>query len=149
MTWKKRDPVSNLVILGDDEGQVRMVGGLLAAVTQDQQYPSRSNYELIQKDGNSVVVAGSASLGRQIFPRDVGKFLKAQFLGWGKSANGKFKQIEVNVWDGEPTEDMRKWPHYGEFANEAKPRQEGKAAADEDFSDFPAALRDEDDDLPF
>ena len=148
MTWTKRDPVSNLVVLGDDEGQVRKVGGLLAAVTQDQQYPSRNNYELVQKDGNSIVVAGSASLSRQIFPKDVGKFLKATFLGWGKSPNGKFKQIEVNIWDGEPNDEMRRWPRYDEFTN-SKGRATAEKPARSEFDDLPAALQDESDYVPF
>ena len=148
MSWKKRDPVSNLVVLGDDEGQAKKVGGLLAAVTQDPQYPARSNYELVQKGGESILLAGSASLGRQIFPADVGKFLKAEFHGWGKAPNGKFKQIEVNIWDGEATEDMKKWPRYAEFHPNGQPP---KAAPkpEESFEDFPAALDAEDDDLPF
>jgi hypothetical protein len=151
MSWGKREPTTNLVILGDDEGCVQKAGGLLVRMIQDQQYPQRQNYELVQRNGDSIMLAGSASLSRQIFPGDVGKFLKAEFLGWGKSANGKFKQIEVNIWEGDPTEDMKKWPRFGETTKPAPEREKAKAKArDDDFSDFPEAV-DEDDGsgLPF
>ena len=137
MTWQKRDPVSNLVVLGDDDGQVQKIGGLLVGLRQDAQYPSRHNYEIVKRDGESVWLAGSASLGRQLGPNDAGKFIKCEFVGWGKSANGKFKQIDVVVWDGEPTADMKKWPQYGETLEDAPPVDEGQA------EDEP------DDDLPF
>lgn len=153
MGWDKREPTTNLVILGDDEGCVRKVGGLLVRMIQDQQYPQRQNYEIVQKNGESMMLAGSASLSRQIFPADIGRFLKAEFLGWGKSANGKFKQIEVNIWAGEPNEDMKKWPRFEETQNGGKKAEPVKAKAagkrDEDFSDFPEALDAADDDLPF
>lgn len=139
MGWNKREPVSNLVILGDDEGNVKKVGGLLAAVTQDSMYPNRHNYELVQKNGDSINLAGSASLSRQIAPGDVGKFLKAEFIGWGKSANGKFKQIVVYLWDGEPNEEMRKWPRFAEFHGNGKGEE----------ADFPNPADDPDSDLPF
>lgn len=149
MSWTKREPVSNLIVLGDDEGNVRKVGGLLAAVTQDSMYPNRSNYEIVQKNGDSIILAGSASLGRQIAPGDVGKFVKAEFLGWGKAANGKFKQIEVFLWEGEHNEDMKKWPRFAEFHGNGKKAAPKAGAKDESFSDFPDALDAEDDDLPF
>ena len=156
--WKKRDPVSNLVVLGDDEGQAKKAAGLLASLKQDSQYPSRSNYELVQKDGTSVWLAGSASIGRQVFPADVGKFVKATFKGWGNSANGKFKDIEVLIYDGEPTAEMKKWPRWAEV--NAAPKKGAKAEAepapepapaptDDDFSDFPEAVDALDDGLPF
>jgi hypothetical protein len=139
MTWKKREAVTDLVILGDDEGNVKKVGGLLAAVTQDKLYPANMNYELVQKNGESIVVAGSASLSRQISPtEDVGKFLKAEFMGWGNSRNGKFKEIDVLVWEDEPTDEMKKWPRWAEL------QKDGSPVADE-----PPISDDPDDDLPF
>jgi hypothetical protein len=151
MSWGKREPTTNLVILGDDEGCVRKAGGLLVRMIQDQQYPQRQNYELVKKDGESIMLAGSASLSRQIFPGDVGKFLKVEFLGWGKSANGKFKQIEVNIWEGPPTEEMQKWPRYGEPVEPVRGTSAAKAKPrDDDFSDFPPPHDDEgESDLPF
>jgi hypothetical protein len=119
MGWTKREPVSNLVVLGDDDGQVKKVGGLLASLKQDTMYPARNNYELVQKDGSSLWLAGSASIGRQVGPTDVGKFLKCEFMGWGSSKNGKFKEIDVVIWDGEPTDDMKKWPRWKEVAAKA------------------------------
>ncbi len=153
MGWEKREAVTDLVILGDDEGNVRKVGGLLAAINQDRVYPARMNYEIVQKSGESINLAGSSSLGRQIGPADVGKFLKAEFKGWGKSANGKFKDIEVNIWEGEPNADMKAWPRYKEFQGNGKP-QGAHATAEkirDDFDKMPASLQEEDesDGLPF
>ena len=145
MSWSKREAVSNLVILGDDEGSIKKAGGLLASVSQDQVYPQRQNYELIQKNGDSIVLAGSASLSRQILPADVGKFLKAEFIGWGRAANGKFKEIAVHIWEGEPTHEMRQWPRFDEL------RKKTSNTAKESFAEKPAAVDDDDDDddLPF
>lgn len=148
MSWTKRDPVTDLVILGDDEGSIHAIGGLLLDVTQDAQYPQRSNYRIAKKNGDTVTLAGSASLSRQIFPHDVGKFLKCHFLGWGKSANGKFKQIEVAIWDGEPTEDMKAWPKYRQ-ASEPKSVAIAPNLAAETADDFDDAAPADDDDLPF
>jgi hypothetical protein len=158
MSWTKRESVSsNLVTLGDDEGHVKTVGGLLVAVRQDPN-PKYKNpvYELVQKSGESVLLAGSASLSRQIFESDVGKFLKAEFIKWGQSPNGKFKEIEVNIWDGEPNDAMKAWPRFAEFHGKASgngvtAKDVAKKARD-DFDDFaapPKALDNDTDDLPF
>ena len=152
--WTKREPVSNLVILGDDEGCATKAQGLLAALTQDTMYPQRSNYELVQKNGESIHLAGSASLSRQIGPADVGKFVRCEFKGWGKAAAGKFKMIEVNIYEGEPTDALKAWPRWAEL-NSPKPKAKPEAAkavpakADDDFSDFPGTSSLDDDDLPF
>ncbi len=142
MGWNERKPVSNLVILGDDEGHVRKAHGLLAAVTQDTRYPSRMNYELVQQDGESVWLAGSASLGGQITPRDVGKFIKCRFKGWERGKNGKFKDIEVLIWDDEPTDDMKQWPRWHEL-------QEQLAGVPPSGNGHPEQHPDDDTGLPF
>lgn len=150
MGWQKREPVSNLVVLGDDDGQVKKVGGLLASLKQDTMYPARNNYELIQKDGSSLWLAGSASIGRQLGPQDVGKFVKAEFVKWGSSKNGKFKEIDVVIWDGEPTEDMKKWPRYKEITALARHANgNGKPEEPPPLTDADAPQDDEDDGLPF
>jgi hypothetical protein len=155
MTWTKREPVTNLVVLGDEEGNKKKVGGLLIGCPKDRMYPDKTNYEIVQKDGEVQVLSGSASLRNQIGESDIGKFIKCEFTGWGKSANGKYKAIDVNVWDGEPDATMKAWPRYAEFANGATKKAapaatKTKAAAPVDeFEEFPGALRDEDDDLPF
>jgi len=152
MSWQKRESVSsNLVTLGDDEGHVKRVSGLLAAVRQDPN-PKYKNpvYELVQKNGDSVLLAGSASLSRQIFETDIGKFLKAEFLKWGTSPNGKFKEIEVNIWDGEPTDAMKAWPRWKEFQKNGAATAKTSAVRDEgeQFGETTESL-DPDDDLPF
>ena len=110
----------------------------------------------MQRNGDSVWLAGSASIGRQVFPADVGKFVKAAFKGWGTSANGKFKDIEVLIFDGEPTAEMKKWPRWAEVNAAPKAKKDAKPEAeaappptDDDFSDFPEAVDDEPSDLPF
>ncbi len=146
MTWSKREAVTNLVILGDGEGQKKKVGGLLIGLPRDLGY-DKANYELVQKDGEVITLSGSASLARQINERDIGKFIKCEFAGWGKSANGKFKAIDVNVWEGEPNDDMKKWPRFAEFQTRAKTNVPPKPPADDE--DFPPPLEDDEDDLPF
>jgi hypothetical protein len=160
MGWQKRESVSsNLVTLGDDEGHVGKVGGLLASVRQDPN-PKYKNpvYELVQKDGSSVLLAGSASLSRQIFETDVGKFLRAEFVKWGQSPNGKFKEISVNIWEGEPNDAMKAWPRFKEFQgriNGPTPTVQKQAEkVRDDFDDFASpppqlAQGDDDSDLPF
>lgn len=159
MSWAKREAVTNLVILGDGEDHKKKVGGLLIATPFDRMYPDKMNYVIVQSDGEEIVLSGSASLGRQLSDRDVGKFVKCEFAGWGKSANGKFKIIDVNVWEGEPNDAMRAWPRFAEFqtatiaqkkaaANGKQPKAE-PAKEPDDFEDFPNALTEEDDDLPF
>lgn len=148
MGWEKREvEAGNLVILGDEDQQVKRAAGLFVAIKANP-VPSYKNpvYELVQKSGDSILVAGSASTERQLFETDIGKFVKLEFLGWGKSNNGKFKMIEVHVWNDEPTEDMKKWPRYDEFAN----KPVAVAAGDKnDFSQKSKAQEPEDDDLPF
>ena len=154
MTWAKREPVTNLVVLGDEEGNKKKVGGLLIGCPRDRMYPDKTNYELVQQDGEVQVLSGSASLRNQLGEADVGKFVKCEFTGWGKSANGKYKAIDVYVFDGEPTDVMKKWPRYAEFQNGAKKPAAASASKpqsqpSDDFEEFPGALQDEDDDLPF
>ena len=156
MAWAKREPVTNLVVLGDEEGNKKKVGGLLIGCPKDRMYPDKTNYELVQQDGEVQVLSGSASLRNQIGEADVGKFVKMEFTGWGKSANGKYKAIEVFVYDGELTDVMKKWPRLAEFQNgAAKPKEKAKAAAPasggaDDFEEWPSGgLVEEDDDLPF
>lgn len=144
MGWQKREVSANLVVIGDAEGNARKAGGLLVAVTKDPRYPDNRRYELVQKDGTSKSVAGSASINSQLGVDDVGKFVKLEFEGWGSSGNGKFKKITVEVHDGEsPSPEMKAWPRYSEFhgAGKATP-----AAGDPEPVEPP---EDEDDDLPF
>lgn len=153
MGWDKREPVTNLAILGDEEGNKKKVGGLLIGIPRDKGY-DKANYEIVQQDGEVIVLSGSASLARQISEADVGHFIKCEFTGWGKSPNGKFKAIDVFVYDGEPTDVMKKWPRYAEFQKNGNGKlpvakthdAKANSAVDEDF---PGALADNEDDLPF
>lgn len=154
MSWNKREVVTNMAVLGDGEGCRKKIGGLLIGTPRDQTYPDKVNYEIVQQDGEVLLLSGSASLSRQLNEHDIGHFVKCEFDGWGKSANGKFKMIAVNVWNGELTDVMKKWPRLAEFQNgNGKPAVAApvQAAAKPDplDDDFPGALQREDDDLPF
>ena len=142
MTWNKREPTGDLVVLGNDEAQVEKIAGLLASTRQDSRYPSRLNYELVQKDGNSLWLAGSASLGGQIAPGDIGAFIACRFLGWGTSRNGKFKEIDVRVWTDDPP--PKGWEVLGERAESLRGGNPVVKLEDEPAEDDSA-----DDDLPF
>lgn len=140
MTWTKREVDTNLVILGDAEGNVRKVGGLLASIRPDLRYPDNRRYELVQQNATVKSVAGSTSINSQLGPADVGKFVKLEFVGWGSGANGKFKKIDIQVFEGDVSEQMKTWPHYAELHSSTKaPGDSG-----------PLAQPDEEDDaLPF
>ena len=147
--WEKREAVTDLTILGNaEESHVKKVGGLLASIKPDRRYPADPergkkgnwHYELVQKNGESITVPGSASINSQLGPDDVGRFVRMEFLGWGNSPNGKFKQIDVMVWTAEPNEDMKAWPRFAEFYGN------GKGAEQPPVSE---AEEDPDDDLPF
>ena len=147
MGWAKRESVNeDLVILGDKPENKKKAAGLLASVKPDRQFPDNFNYELVQKDGSTITLAGSASINRTLSAADVGKFVRAEFMGWGASPNGKFKQIEVQVWEGEITEEMKKWPRWSELQNGSE-RPASVKRNDDDFESKVAA--DDDDDLPF
>lgn len=154
MGWDKREPVTDLVVLGDDEGNRKRVGGLLIGLPRDKGY-NKTNYEIIEQSGELITLSGSASIARQLDEQDVGKFVKLEFTGWGKSPNGKYKAIEVNVWDGEPSDVMKKWPRFAEFYGKTngKPLVASRPAVASDpifdDTDFPGALEEKEDDLPF
>jgi len=163
MGWKKQEAVGNFVTLGDDAESVKAFGGLLLRVEQNTMYPQKLDYITVKKNGEVVRLSGSASLARQLGPAHVGQFYKAEFLGWGKSANGKFKEIAVHLWDGDLTPDMEQWPMLHEARQNAvkvgvaqgkapPPKAQPKEA--DGFDDFPEALADagatgDDSDLPF
>lgn len=165
MGWVKREPIVDLLILDDGEGHATKVGGLLIGIPHDRGY-DKDNYEIVTKSGDVVILSGSASLQRQITAEDIGKFLTIEFTGWGKSPNGKFKSYEVNIWDGPLTDSMKRWPKpaspdatgNGKPPVQAtKPRVTAGAPAHDaransgaaDFEEFPGALEDASDDLPF
>lgn len=144
MAWSKRN-TGELLVLGDANGQVRKAGGLLVGVRKSSEYDNFL-FDFVKQNGDTVAVAGSTTINNVLGPRDIGKFVKIEFLGWGQGKSGrKFKDIDVQVWDGEPTDDMRAWPRYHEFQNSG-------AVDDQTHSDDRDAaygVDEEDDDLPF
>lgn len=147
MGWDKREPITDLVILGDEDGNRKKVGGLLIGLPHDRGY-DKTNYEIVEQSGETITVSGSASIARQISKDDIGHFVKMEFTGWGKSPNGKFKAIEVHVWNGELSDVMKKWPRLSEFQGNGKPATKTAVASSLE-EDFPGALEETDDDLPF
>jgi len=149
--WTRRDGASNLVVLGDGEGQVTKVQGLLANITPDPRFPDNKRFAVVQRDGTEVTVAGSAAINSAVGLQDVGKFLRLEFEGWQKGRNGQFKAIKVEVYDGEATDTMRQWPRWAEL-NSKEPRKQSRAAkpalAEPPIAD-PDPDEEEDDDLPF
>jgi len=150
VAFVKRTVAENFISLGDGEGDVKSVGGILTKFVENRQFAKpKTDYEFVDKDGKLQVLSGSASLARQIHADDMGKFFKATFEGWGKSNNGNFKQIAVYIWDGEPTEVMKQWPKFDQYY-----RAGGQPVAlvARDFEKMPAAIQkgeEEDDGLPF
>jgi len=152
MSWQKREVPTNLVILGDAEGNVASTGGLLASVTPDPRYPDNRRFLLIGKDGDEKLVAGFTALNNQLGAADVGKFIKLTFGGWGKSANGRFKIVEVQVWDGEPSSEMVKWlgiKGATRFRDLQQVKGAHQAPATGSLEEPPPGDPDDDDSLPF
>ncbi len=150
--WKKREVQSGtFVSLGDGEKDVKKVSGLLIAIPHNSMYPDKLDYVIVPKNGEELILSGSASLSRQINEKDIGKFIKCEFMEWAKSANGRYKVIEVNVFEGEPTDVMKQWPRYAEFHTAPKAKAPAKAEPADDFDDFGGSQQgtDDSDDLPF
>lgn len=145
MGWTERE-AGAVVVLGDGEGQVRRVAGLLASVKQDPRYPDNRRFELVQKDGTSKYLAGFTALNSQLGQADVGHFVKIEFVGWEGQGGNRWKKPKVEVYEGEPTAEMRSYPRWREL-NEAPKRQNVPVPNDEDVP--PEELEQPDDDLPF
>jgi hypothetical protein len=158
MGFVKREVAENFVSLGEGEGDVKQVGGILTRFVENKHFDKpKTDYEFIDKNGELQVLSGSASLARQIHGEDLGKFFKATFEGWGKSANGKFKQIAVFIWEGELNDAMKAWPKLDQYYGKRPAtialvgRVAPKPAATTGFDEVPEPIQQgqEDDDLPF
>lgn len=140
--WEKKQGMGKVVKLGDGVGQVKLVEGLfLGAVPGKYGKPLYNLQTPVSAGGEVVSVPHNVVLGRILSHRDVGKLLRITFLGTIKSKSGNpVKDFNVETFDGPPTPEIRaEYPRYGSVAK-------GDAA---DFAEKPAALQDEDDDLPF
>lgn len=161
MGFVKREVAENFISLGDGEGDAQQVGGILTRFVPNSHFSKpKTDYEFIDKAGATQLLSGSASLSRKIHAEDIGKFFKATFLGWKNSANGKYKDIDIAVWDGEPTEVMKAWPKFAQCYGKSSPLPVTAVAAKfaqptpppkDDFEDMPEPIRQGaiDDDLPF
>lgn len=153
MGWENRE-LAKFVALGDDreKNQVKAVGGiLLRLVHGSYQGKPIVSYEYIAKDGEIYQLSGSAGLALKIRSDDIGKFFKATFKGRVRGKGPQpYKDIEVQFYSGEPTEDMRKFPgfdeYYGKHLGPATTENREPPPLDE----MPPALQEDDDDgLPF
>ena len=141
--WNKRE-IADGIGIGEKEGQRRAAGGLLAEIRTDVGDNNSNIYELVQKDGASLYVWGSATIDGKLRASDIGKFVKMKYLGMAKGKSGRtYKDIDVAGWDAPLTDAMKEWPRVGEFSGE------GAAKPADDFEDFPEGSDEEDDDLPF
>lgn len=124
------------ISLGGKENQRKTAGGLLVKIEYDQGPKKNSAvYELVQADGESVRVWGSAAIDYKLSPAKIGKFVRLEFTGIEQTKDGTdFKAIEVKIWTKPLTDKMKEWPRVEEWYT----AKEGVAAMDG-----------EDDDLPF
>ena len=120
----------------DRPAQRKKAGGLLVRIEYDQGPKKNSAiYELVQSDGTSLRVWGSAAIDRKLSKANVGQFLRLEFKSIEQTKDGTdFKVIKVEVYGGELTDKMMNWPRVEEFyAADAGVTIEGE----------------DDDDLPF
>jgi hypothetical protein len=148
MTWQERQ-MEDAIALGDDtmKGQKLKAGGLYK---ERRETDTGMIYTFVQKDGEEKHVWGSAAIDNQIRETDMGKFIKLEFHGWGVTKRGqKFKQITVSVWDGPPTDEMRKWPQWEEMHKKLRNAEHGDNEPPLDPTQGEVDGPDEEDDLPF
>ncbi len=137
--WKTRDN-PDAVGIGEKDGQRRKVGGLLVEIRTDVGENHSTVYDLVQKDGETLQVWGSTTIDGKLNPSDIGKFVKMKYLGMAKGKSGRdYKDIQVDVWEADLTDDMLAWPRINEFIQ----------AVPEDETSPDAPEEEEDDDLPF
>jgi len=116
MTWTEL-AASDAVGIGEKENQRTKAGGLLVRVEYDQGPKKNSAiYELVQSDGTSLRVWGSAAIDRKLSVINIGKFIRLEFKKMSKNKDGTdFKAIKVEVFEGDLTDKMKEWPRVEEF----------------------------------
>ena len=146
--WKKRE-ITEGVGIGAKDGQRKKAGGLLVEIRADIGENHSTVYELVQKNGETLQVWGSTTIDGKLNSSDIGKFVKMEYLGMviGKSGR-QYKDIDVSVWEAELNDAMKEWPRIGEFQGQDEKQGNGSEPT-ESFAEFPEALDEEDDDLPF
>ena len=95
--WIERRGSGAILVMGDEPGQLQEVEGVLRARRPSERYQGQYLYEIEKADGEHVTVAGTGAINARLIEHDVGKLVKLSFQGWGKSANGNFKDIRVLV----------------------------------------------------
>lgn len=153
--WESQADDSPLVKLGDGDGQVAECKGLVTRVSEDQY--GNPLYHITQADGEKCRLTSNTTMVQQMKPHDVvGELVVCRFVGWQTPKKGgkPYKAIECSVFRGEtlPAPLAEAFPQWRKIAKPAKgaaPQGSAKKAAGPSFSDFPAGLDAEDDDLPF
>ena len=143
MSWEKQE-TPEAIGIGDGKDQKPKAGGLLAEVREvEGDNGPFMVYDFVQRDGTTQAVYGSSAIDRELKSGvHVGRFIKLVFKERVAGKKGReFKDIDVEIWKGDPTDDMRAWPRFEEL--------QPKPVAAPSIDEFPGALDASDDDLPF
>ena len=102
----------NLIVLGEKDGQVQSIGGVLKEIRPDRKYEGRSQYVLATPEGEKTV-AGCATLTNKIDESFIGFLLTFRYDGTGTTETGQsFKRVKV---------EKSKQPYHGEAADGVRP----------------------------
>jgi hypothetical protein len=96
--WETRRGSGSILVLGDESGQLQEIEGTLTARRVSPAYADNFLYDISTSDGESVTIAGTASLNARLTEHDIGRYVAITFKGWGATKRGnKFKDIDVRV----------------------------------------------------
>ena len=89
---------SSYLIVGDGDGDVPEISGLLLEIQESGKFEGKKNFLIINSEGEEKIVCGNASIESKVNARCIGKIIQLRFLQWAKTEKGqRFKDIEVFV----------------------------------------------------
>ena len=97
MEFVERRGSGMILVLGDGPDQIQHVEGALVSREPSSKFPNQFLYEFQTPDGEHLTVAGCGAVNARLSEADVGKYVKLDFVGWGKAPNGPFKNVRVLV----------------------------------------------------
>lgn len=98
MAWQRLQGNGGILVLGDQDGQIREVEGTLVARRKSELYDGNFLYDLATSTGETLTIAGTAGLNAKLADNKIGFRVRLQFLGWGTTKRGaKFKNIDVAI----------------------------------------------------
>ncbi len=117
-----------LMVIGDQKGQVKAIGGLLIDIMRDPKYHDKVRYLMVFKDGEEYELAGNAALSQRISAKQIGCIIKVRFESWDSSGGNRSKVIKVQSLARENTSDELKamFPRWHDFDG----KEEASAASD-------------------